>query len=383
MKELKNVITINDFNYSQGGASKVAIDTANLLAEKGLASIFISAVSDDKRSALKDNVVQYKFNGKEFLHYENKIQGMLDGLKYKDFSDFVRKVLEKYDAEDTVVHIHGWTKACSSDFFNVLRKKGFKTFLTLHDYFTICPNGAMLNYKTQIACTKKCLSLQCILTNCDSRNYIFKLYRCIRQYFYNKDIDFDNVIPIFISEFQKEYFRNNFKCPESNVIPNPVQSIGNIKEKKYDFVYIGRNSKEKGLDLFIKLAMLNPDFSFLIVGDYKVEERTTNLSSTGWVSENEVDEYLRETGVLVLPSLLPEPLGLNVVKAVNAGIPCLVSSNTGAVDYIEPGINGLVFKQGSLESLNKTLPLMVNIKRGVRKDTVGDYYSMLLNLYKS
>ena len=33
MKKLKNIVIINDFDYIQGGASKVAIQTANMLVE--------------------------------------------------------------------------------------------------------------------------------------------------------------------------------------------------------------------------------------------------------------------------------------------------------------------------------------------------------------
>ena len=33
---LKNVVIINDFNYVQGGASKIAIETARILKNEGL-----------------------------------------------------------------------------------------------------------------------------------------------------------------------------------------------------------------------------------------------------------------------------------------------------------------------------------------------------------
>ena len=42
---VKNVIIINDFNYIQGGASKVAIDTAKILKNNGINVIFFSAVN--------------------------------------------------------------------------------------------------------------------------------------------------------------------------------------------------------------------------------------------------------------------------------------------------------------------------------------------------
>ena len=40
--QVKNVVIVNDFNYIQGGASKVAIDTANLLVEKNIKVYFFS-----------------------------------------------------------------------------------------------------------------------------------------------------------------------------------------------------------------------------------------------------------------------------------------------------------------------------------------------------
>ena len=42
---IKNVVIINDFNYVQGGASKVAIDTAKLLKNEGIKVYFFSAVN--------------------------------------------------------------------------------------------------------------------------------------------------------------------------------------------------------------------------------------------------------------------------------------------------------------------------------------------------
>ena len=38
-RKIKNVVIVNDFNYVQGGASKVAIDTAKIL--KGLFQLLI------------------------------------------------------------------------------------------------------------------------------------------------------------------------------------------------------------------------------------------------------------------------------------------------------------------------------------------------------
>lgn len=380
MKELKNIITINDFNYSQGGASKVAIDTANMLADAGYTSIFISAVSDDEKSMLKKNVIQYKYNGKEFLHYDNKIKGMIDGIKCTSFSSFVANVLSDFSVENTIIHVHGWTKACSSDFFTLLKLRGFKVYLTLHEYFSFCPNGAYFNYKKNKSCNKKGCSLSCLLCNCDSRNYIFKIYRYIREFKYKKDIDFNYINVIYISEFEKRIVQNQIDVPYSTVICNPVPKISSSDLKKeYDYIYIGRTSKEKGIDLFVNLAKQLKNKRFLIVGDYK--SSIENLKVTGWVSESEVDEYLKKSSILVFPSLWPETFGLNVVKALVLGIPCLVSSNTAAECYVYNGQNGYVFKQGDFLSLTKVAMQQIDYNKVSKLETY-DYLERLILLWK-
>lgn len=379
MIPIKNIIIINDFNYSQGGASKVAIDTANMLVEKGFNCIFVSAVSDETKSTLLNNVIQYRFNGQEFLHYNNKFLGMLNGLKCKKFTRFIENVLNNYNSKDTIVHIHGWTKACSSDFFNVLKKRKYRTFLTLHEYFSFCPNGAYFNYKKGKACKKKGCSIECFFSNCDSRNYTFKLYRYIRQLIYKKDIDFNYVQAIYISEFSKKIINKQINIPHYKVIENPFKTLKNVQKKEYDYIYIGRTSKEKGIDIFIQLAKKMPTKIFLLVGNYNIKLK--NLIVTGWVSEAQVDEFLAKSRVLIFPSLWPETFGLNVIKALSGGIICIVSSNTAAEDYVIDGVNGYIFEQGSLESLENAVNKIetININNKIECKNKNLYVLNLIN----
>ena len=384
MRNIENVITINDFNFSQGGASKVAIDTANILAKSGVKSVFISAVANDNLCTLLPEVIQYKFNGREFLQYNNKLKGMLNGLKCSEFACYVEDVLSMFPPENTVVHVHGWTKACSSSFFEVLKKRGYKTYLTLHEYFTVCPNGAYYNYVTNKACEKKACSVNCLFANCDSRNYIFKLYRFVRELVYKKNLDFNTIIPIYISEFEKEKLESLIKAPKGYLIENPVESLELQKRAKdYDFVYIGRTSKEKGIDLFLELAKAFPDRKFLVVGQLN-SKKLSNLSITGWVTEDEVNAYLMRSKILVFPSMWPETFGLNVIKALSMGIMCLVSSNTAAERYVNQN-NGIVFEQGNLIDLKNKAEILINKNGGMdntRRPSSQDYISKLMKAYR-
>ena len=74
--KIKTVIIVNDFNYVQGGASKVAIDTARILKEEGLNVIFFSAVNKSEENV---NGIKYiSTNQNEALKEKNKIKGMIN-----------------------------------------------------------------------------------------------------------------------------------------------------------------------------------------------------------------------------------------------------------------------------------------------------------------
>ena len=181
---LKNVIVVNDFDYVQGGASKVAIQTANMLveSEKDLSVYFFSAVHSDE-SPLDDRVAKVCTNQSESLN--DKMSGLINNIYNFKAKRELKKLLKTLNRDETVIHVHGWTKALSSSVFHIAFKMKFKVVLTMHDYFTACPNGGYFNYKKNEICHLKPLSWKCIKCNCDSRNYAFKIYRVVRQFVQN------------------------------------------------------------------------------------------------------------------------------------------------------------------------------------------------------
>lgn len=74
--EVKTVIIVNDFNYVQGGASKIAIDTARILKEDGLNVIFFSAVN--KKEENIEGIQYFSTKQNEALKEKNKIKGAIN-----------------------------------------------------------------------------------------------------------------------------------------------------------------------------------------------------------------------------------------------------------------------------------------------------------------
>lgn len=195
-------------------------------------------------------------------------------------------------------------------------------------------------------------------------------------------MDFEYIYAIYISHFEKRVISKQIRIPNYKVIENPVFPIETLSSsKEFDFAYVGRTSKEKGIDLFTKLAKNFKDKKFLIIGDYHTD--LANVVVTGWVSEQQVDTYIGKTKFLVFPSLWPETFVLNVIRALYAGIPCLVSSNTEAEDYVIEGINGFVFEQGNFQSILHYSEMMPLLNCVTAKNGNAEYMSSLIEIYET
>lgn len=339
---IKNVIIINDFNYIQGGASKVAIDTAKLLKEKGLNVIFFSAVNKLEENI--DGVTYISTDQKEALKEQNRLKGIINGIYNLKAKKKLKELLKTLNKEETVIHVHGWTKALSSSVFDVAFKMNFKVVLTMHDYFTACPNGGYFNYKENKICKRKPLSWQCIKCNCDSRNYGFKIYRLIRQFVQNKIVKLNDKLEyaIGISDLSIEILKPTLNSKiKLKKIYNPIEFNSNIPKadwtKNEYYLYVGRISKEKGVDSFCK-AITNLGLKGIAVGDgsekEKLEKEYSNIEFTGWKSSNEVKEYMKNARCLIFPSVWYETAGLTVLEAQSIGLPAIVNNNSAAREFV-------------------------------------------------
>ena len=333
------IVIVNDFDYIQGGASKVAIDTAKILHENGYHVIFFSGTHSIEEFT-ENGYQNITLNLPECLKDKNKIRGAFRGLyNFKAKKEF-KKLLDTLDPKTTIIHIHGWTKTLSSSVFDVADKQGFKVVVTLHDYFSTCPNGGFFHYRQNQICKLKPLSRQCLCSNCDSRNYFFKIYRVIRQKKYNKSIK-KLRYGIYISDFSlnilRPYLPQNISLKK---IYNPIQtSTSKIKQLANNsyYLFVGRISSEKGVDIFCNV-ITSLNLKGVVVGSgnllEKLKKEYPNISFVGWKSQSEVLEYMLKAKALIFPSKWYETAGLTVLEAHSVNLPCFVFDTTAASEFV-------------------------------------------------
>ncbi len=368
-RKIKNVVIVNDFNYVQGGASKVAIETAKILQEQGIRVFFFSAVNKENEKI--DGVKYISTNQQEALKEKNKIKGAINGIYNLKVKKELKKLLKTLNKESTIIHVHGWTKALSSSVFDMAFKMKFKVVLTLHDYFTACPNGGYFNYKKNEICKFKPLSWKCIKCNCDSRNYGFKFYRVIRQFVQNKIVKLNDKLEnvITISEFSEKILKTTLgKNTRITRIYNPIDIEENLEKvdpsKNEYYLYVGRVSKEKGVDLFCQ-AISELGYKGIVVGDgderQKLETQFSNIEFAGWKNKDEVKQYMKGAKALIFPSRCYEGAPLTPLEAMQYGVPCISSNVCAAVNYNID--NNLTFEVDKNALKNKIIYYEENIKK--------------------
>jgi glycosyltransferase involved in cell wall biosynthesis len=357
------VVVLNDVAHVDGGGSKVAIDSALGLASRGV-DVTLLAGSGPVASDL-DGRVRVRCTGQAKISDEpDRVRAMLRGLWNVRAADAVSDLLQHHDPQSTVVHVHNWTKTLSSAALYAAHRAGFSMTMTLHDYFTMCPNGCYYDHVKAEICTRRPMSPACVAANCDSRNAAAKLYRVARQlvqrtaggipgsmrhFIYVSDFSYRVIAPYLPSEARAHRIPAAIDIPRAK----PVRVGENSA-----VVYVGRLSPEKGVALLAASAR-KARVPVVFVGDGPERARIANMDPgarvTGWLTHEQVRDVLAKARCLVLPSLWYEASPLTVFEAAALGVPAIVPDTCAATEFVANEKNGLIFRSGSVDGLADAL----------------------------
>jgi len=131
------------------------------------------------------------------------------------------------------------------------------------------------------------------------------------------------------------------------------------KEYKKRFLFIGRLSEEKNIDMLVNIFNELDECTLTIIGTGQLEKELkdkakSNIIFEGQVENSKLKEYFKSNDIFVLPSLA-EPWGLVVEEALYFGLPVMVSKNCGASELIQDGVNGYVVEPMDKEEIKRLI----------------------------
>ncbi len=361
--KLKNVIIVNDFAHVNGGVGQVAFSSAKELSHRGYNVVLFTAVSPIDESLEIDGVKVVCLAQKDILTEKNRLRAIVQGCWNKKAYDAFKDLLRVYCPSDTIIHLHGWMKALSPSVLAVTAKTNFKVVLTLHDYFTFCPNGGLFNYQSKKICEVKPSSVACLCTNCDARNYPQKVWRYVRQMFQNYFLRKNkNLTIVYISDTNRRVSELALKgiAKKWCFVQNPVSLVNEVIDISNNdkYLFMGRLSEEKGCVLFCQ-AIKDLNLKGVVIGDGylrgKLERDFPNIEFKGWLSGTEKHDVIKEAKCFVFPSLWYEGAPLTIVEMKSCGLPAIVPNKCSASEEIKDGVTGYVFEYGNLDSLKAAI----------------------------
>lgn len=166
-----------------------------------------------------------------------------------------------------------------------------------------------------------------------------------------------------------------------SVLPNPLLSDVpvedlrarlDMKPNQVLMMYHGRLSHDKGIDLLLRaLTHLDRDSYKLVVMGEGSRKFTTELK--GYIVANQlvrnvtlmgfcnnITKFISQCDLGVLPSVVPEALGIANLEYMMQGKPHISTNNGAQTEYVVDGKNGLLVPPGDETALASTIKMLVN-----------------------
>ncbi|TDB63376.1 glycosyltransferase family 4 protein [Arundinibacter roseus] len=323
------------YPYIVGGAEISTQILAESLSDMGHDVVVLTTLDKYKEDVIINDVtIKYLENNNIYWKYPERNKYVLKKIVWH-FIDIYnisyKKILTNLISElnPDIIHTHNLC-GISTIIWDVASTLKLKIVHTLRDYYLLCPQQSMMLED------KPCID-QCSIC------FVFSIPKKLLSSNVNAVVGISNFI---LNEHCKRgYFIN---AMIKTTLPNPVSDdFYERKVNNYNTVgYLGRISKEKGIELLIEsFNLAKNEKSILLIagsGDDKYIQQlrsTFESSSIFFLGKVESSKFLKSIDLLVVPSLWNEPFGRVVIEAYSMSCPVFVSNNGGLVELIVDGIS--------------------------------------------
>lgn len=336
------VVVINDVADVKGGATRIAIESANALRARGVAVTYITG-DDAEFAEFGEEGIEVERIGSSHILNGSRLAGGLRGLYNEKSQCFLAEWISRFDTPRTIYHLHGWSKVLSPSVFHALKPVSSRLVVHAHDFFLVCPNGGYFDFKRGHTCELVPLSFSCMACNCDQRKYSHKVWRAARQvvrrtFFFGPDscakvlAVHDTMIPLL------EY--GGLNKERLGVLRNPVTPWRTERvtaERNHTFLFVGQVTENKGVDVLARAArQVGVRLRVIGSGPYAatLAQQFPEVELIGWKDAEEISVLCGDVRTLVMPTRNREPFGLVALEAMTSGLPVIVSANAMLADEI-------------------------------------------------
>ena len=262
-----------------------------------------------------------------------------------------------HDFRPDAVHLHNIYHQLSPSVLRPLARHGVPAVMTLHDYKLACPNYQFLNHG--VIC-EACLGgafLHATMRRCKDGSLAASILVTVEAYAHRIAGAY-SPIDRFIAP--SRFLAN--KMAQARIFPDRLRHVNHFveipsmparTEPRSGFVYAGRLSPEKGVDVLVAAAGMVDGAKVDVLGDGPERPRLERLAAElapgrvrfrGRVTKAEVQAAMRASLAAVVPSRWYENQPMAVLEAMACATPPIGTSLGGMPELVADGVTGFIIE---------------------------------------
>lgn len=345
-----HILILAEFAVASGGAEKVAVESARALAEAGETVTFIQAVAGPRDALLDHPRIACVDLGLTDIWSLPAWRAAATGVWHAEAARRLASCLDALASNPDCIHLHQWTRTLSPSVMPVLFARGVPIFATLHEYFLSCPNGVYYRFDRGTPCDLTPMSGACLAAACDPKSRLHKLVRvaraaAMRRVLVPESLDVIHVSDASVARMGAQLSGFAF---HHHRVDNPVRVERGAPADPAGgdaLVYVGRLTREKGVDLVAEAAA-RVGLPALIIGAGSLDDELRarpGVEVLPWQHPDVLAAIVRKRArAICAPSRWYETGPLTIYEALAQGIPVIASNRSGASEKVIDGVTGLV-----------------------------------------
>lgn len=352
------ILMVNKFLYPRGGSESYMLYLSEHLKRMGHEVEYFGMY--DENNTVGNSAGLYTQN----MDFHSKgIKRFLYPFKIIYSFEAKKKIMQVIDDfKPDIVHMNNINFQLTPSIIYGIKKRKIPLVQTVHDYQMICPNHLLYNFDKNKPC-EKCVNgshINCIKNKCIHGSLVKSIIGVVEAKLYSLFKTYKKV-DLFVcpSNFLENKLMSARKYYDGKTITihnfiNKEKFVNKDQKEDSYIVFVGRLSKEKGIENIAKAAKLLPEYSFLVAGsgpDEDILKDIPNIKLAGFLTGDELCELMGNAKVLLLPSVCYENCPLSILEAHALGVPVVTMNSGGMAELVKDGITGTLVNEPTPEGI--------------------------------
>ena len=374
------VLLVNKFHWRKGGSETYYFSVGESLREMGHEVHYFS-MADDRNEPCEDAdcfVSRKDYVGRTSLAAKARAAATFaySWEARGKFETLLRRV------QPDIIHLNLVHHQITLSILDAPSARGIPVVFTAHDYILVCPNYLMRSGYGRVC--DACIGgsyRHCVAKRCVKSSYAKSLLSAAEARFQRIHRSYDRIDCIIApSEFMRDtLIRGGFSSSKIVMMRNFLHQrtssgVPQTREGKRYFLYFGRLSHEKGVDLLVDayLGMRDVlgDWELVVAGDgperpkleLESSSRGAGVSFVGYMCGEELTRLVSGASFTIACSQWYENSPYSVIESLSVGTPVIGTSIGGIPEMVHDGVTGVLCEPFDSTSIGQALVKAAQIR---------------------